>query len=288
MASGPEGRSTRAFDARGARVLVTGASSGIGAALAEALAAGGATVGICARRADRLADVLERCRAHAPDSRLWIADLADPVQVDRVATAALAELGGVDLLINNAGAPKRRTIRMLDAHDVESVMHLNYFSPVRLTLALLPGMLERGSGTIVNMSSVAALLSSPGEAAYDASKAALSTFGEAMTIELWDTGVRVLNVYPGLIDTELLDQPDNDPLVAGIDAVPVGDVVDAVLRALGTGAAEVFEPSWFRDIAVAKSGDVEAFLAGAAAYLRDRVVPPRSPGPRVGPGERPS
>jgi short-subunit dehydrogenase len=149
-------------------------------------------------------------------------------------------------------------------------MQLNFISPVRLTLALLPHLVERDSGVIVNMTSIAALLSSPGEAAYDASKAALSAFGEAMAIELWDTGVRVLNVYPGLIDTELLDQPDNDPLDAGIDAVPPADVAGAVIRAIESGAVEVFEPAWFRDVAVSKAADVAGFMSGAAAYLRDR------------------
>jgi short-subunit dehydrogenase len=182
----------------------------------------------------------------------------------------VAELGGVDLLVNNAGMPKRRTVQVLDLGTVEAVMRLNFLSPVQLTLALLPQMLERGDGVIVNMSSVAALLSSPGEAAYDASKAALSTFGEAMGLDLWETGVRVLNVYPGLIDTELLDQPDNDVLVAGIEAVPAADVVAALLRALESGAPEVFEPAWFHDIAVTKAGDTAGFLEGAASYLRQQ------------------
>ena len=82
-------------------------------------------------------------------------------------------------------------------------MNINFFSPVRLTLALLPHMLERGRGRIVNISSVAATLSSPGESSYDASKAAVTAFSEAMAIDLWETGVKVLVVYPGLVDTEL-------------------------------------------------------------------------------------
>ncbi|MCU1375117.1 MAG: short-chain dehydrogenase Adh 1 [Actinomycetia bacterium] len=257
----------------GTGVLVTGASSGIGAELAEALAARGAVVGICARREDRLAAVLQRCRAHSSECRMWVADLADPAQVDRLAKVALEELGRIDLLVNNAGMPKRRTVQALDIDTVEAVMRLNFLSPVQLALALVPHMVERGSGVIVNMSSVAALLSSPGEAAYDASKAALSVFGEAMALDLWETGVKVLNVYPGLIDTELIHAPDNDELVAGIEAVPASDVVDAILRALDAGAPEVFEPTWFHDIVVAKAGDTAAYLKGAADYLRTRELP---------------
>ena len=131
----------------GARVLITGGSSGIGAGLAEAFAAAGATVGIVARRRDRLTEVVERCRAHTPASTMWVADLSDPSAVDRLAEQAVDELGGVDILVNNAGIPKRRHVTALEPATVEAVMAINYLSPVRLTLALLPHMLERGSGT---------------------------------------------------------------------------------------------------------------------------------------------
>ena len=200
-------------DFTGQRVLVTGASSGIGAGLAEEFARRGATVGICARRKDRLEEVLARCRTYAPDSRMWVTDLADTSMVERLASGAIDELGGVDVLVNNAGIPKRRKVTSLDADIVKSVMNINYFSPINLTLALLPSMLAQRHGRIINVSSIAATLSSPGEAAYDASKAALTAFSEAMAVDLWDTGVKVLVVYPGLVDTELFSIPDNDPLV---------------------------------------------------------------------------
>jgi NAD(P)-dependent dehydrogenase (short-subunit alcohol dehydrogenase family) len=149
------------FDPNGKRVLVTGASSGIGAALAEGFAAAGATVGICARREDRLDEVLERCRAHAPGSRRFVVDLADPAAVDRLAADAVTELGGVDVLVNNAGIPLRRHITRLTPAEAERAMAVNYLSPVRLTLALLPHLLERPAARLVNVSSVAATLSSP-------------------------------------------------------------------------------------------------------------------------------
>ncbi|HMK62080.1 MAG TPA: SDR family NAD(P)-dependent oxidoreductase [Acidimicrobiales bacterium] len=252
----------------GTRVLVTGGSSGIGAGLAQAFAAAGATVGIVARRRDRLSSVLELCRASAPASRMWVADLADDAAVDRLAADAVQELGGIDILVNNAGIPKRRHVTRLDAATVEAVMRINYLSPVRLTLALLPHMLERRSGHVVSVSSVAAPLSSPGEAAYDASKAALAVFNEAMAVDLWDSGIKVTVVYPGVVDTELFSLPDNDPFTAGVEAIAVDEAVSAIMDAIARQELAVYVPAWFSDLAVGKAQNLPGFLAGAAEFVR--------------------
>jgi len=166
-----------AYDLSGKHVLVTGASAGIGAALAEGFAKRGATVGICARRADRLEAVLRKCRVHAPESRAWTVDLADLGGIASFAERASSELGGIDVLVNNAGIPKRKTVFALTPDIVESVMQINYASPVRLTLALLDDLVAR-AGRLVYVSSVAARLSPPAESAYAASKAAISAWAE--------------------------------------------------------------------------------------------------------------
>lgn len=255
----------------GKRVLITGASSGIGAELAVRVAAAGATVGICARREERLAEVLDRCKEHAPSSRSWVCDLADFDQVDRLAEQAMEELGGVDVLVNNAGIPKRTHVTELDFDTVDAVNRINFLSPVRLTLALLGPMIERGEGLIASVSSVAATLSSPGEAAYDSSKAALSVFFEAASIDLADTGVRVLIVYPGVVDTELFTIPGNDPLSPTIEKIEVSELVDGVMDAVRRDALEVYIPEWFKDIAAGKAANVEGFLAGSAAWVRQQA-----------------
>jgi len=139
---------------------------------------------------------------------------------------------------------------------------------VRLTLALLPQMLERNEGRIVNVSSVAATLSSPGEAAYDASKAALAVFSEAMTIDLWDTGVRAMVVYPGVVDTELFQIPGNDPLPAAIEPISVDEAVAAVLEGLRDDAVQVYVPGFFAELASGKAANVGGFIQGAAEFMR--------------------
>jgi NAD(P)-dependent dehydrogenase (short-subunit alcohol dehydrogenase family) len=259
----------RGWDPAGKNVLVTGASSGIGAALAVGFARDGANVGICARRTDRLEEVLSRITPHAPRARAFTVDLADLDGIDEFARRADEALGGVDVLVNNAGIPKRRTVFDLTAAVVTDVMRINYLSPVALTLALLPRLVER-SGRVVMVSSVAARLSPPGEAAYAASKAALSAWAESMQVDVRDTGVRLHVVNPGVIDTDLFHLPDNDPTIAEIEALPVEAMVDPVLEMLRNDTFEIYVPEWFADVAASKYRDVGAFLEGSIAWARSR------------------
>jgi NAD(P)-dependent dehydrogenase (short-subunit alcohol dehydrogenase family) len=258
------------YDLSGKNVLVTGASGGIGAALAEGFAKRGATVGICARRADRLDDVLARCRVHAPDSKAWSIDLNELDALAGFAAQVQDELGGVDVLVNNAGIPKRRPVTTIGPDVIEAVMRINYFSPVRLTLALLDGIIER-QGRIVFVSSVAARLSPPAEGAYGATKAAISAWAESMQVDLRDTGVKIHVVYPGIIDTDLFRLPDNDPLPAtGVEALPVEAIVEPVLTTIEQDRFEVAVPEWFADIMAGKYKDVGAFLEGTIAFVRSQ------------------
>jgi len=217
----------------GTTALVTGASSGIGAALAKSLAKKGVTVGLVARRKDRLEAVLEECKATAPQSRIWPADLGDLDMAERVAIEAWDTFGGLDILVNNAGIPKRRHVTELTYDEVEEVMRVNFLSPTRMTLALLPKMLARGKGSIVNVSSVAGRLGNPREAAYCASKFALCGWSEPMAMDLWDTGVDVRLVSPGPIDTEIWSL-DEELIYTG-KLYPPQVVADAVADAVEKG-----------------------------------------------------
>lgn len=258
------------YNLAGKHVLVTGASAGIGAALAEGFARRGATVGICARRTDQLNEVLARCQVHAPESRAWTVDLADLDGLDAFAKQASNELGGIDVLVNNAGIPKRKPVFDLNPDIVESTMRINYFSPVRLTFALLDEIIAR-SGRLMYVSSVAARLSPPGESAYSATKAAISAWAECLQVDLRDTDVKVHVLYPGVIDTELFHLPDNDPLgTTGVEMLPVSAIVEPVMTMIEQDQLEVSVPDWFNGVYANKANDVGGFLKGTIAFARSQ------------------
>jgi short-subunit dehydrogenase len=255
-----------AYAAAGKRVLITGASSGLGAALARQLAARGAVVGLVARRRDRLGEVLADCRHTSPESAMFVADLADTSALGDLALLAWDALGGIDVLINNAAMPKRRSVVALDPGEAEDVMRVNFFAPMRLTLALLPRMLARGSGMIVNVSSVGGRLGIIHEAAYCASKFALCGWSEAMAVDLHDRPISVKLIEPGPVDTEIWDHPGSEePLYQG-PKVAADVVADGIIAALGSGRFEHFVPGQMalEKIVDAKNADLDAFIAGAA------------------------
>ncbi|KQH76750.1 short-chain dehydrogenase [Mycobacterium gordonae] len=247
----------------GKHVLITGASSGIGAALARAMAARGATVGVVARREDRLADVLADCRDSSPDSLMWVADLADGITASRLALQAWHAMGGIDILVNNAAIPKRRSVTALKPFEVENVMQVNFIAPMRLTLALLPRMLARRAGTIINVSSVAGRLGIATESAYCASKFALCGWTEAMAIDLADTGVSVKLIQPGPVDTEIWDQPDNEPPAYTGPKVTPEEVAEGIIAAMDSDRFEHYLPD-LKAVVDAKNADLDAFIAGMA------------------------
>jgi short-subunit dehydrogenase len=255
-----------AYAAAGKRVLITGASSGLSAALARQLAARGAVVGLIARRRDRLAEVLADCRHTSPSSAMFVADLADTSALGDLALRAWDALGGIDVLINNVAIPKRRSVIALDPGDAEDVMRVNFFAPLRLTLALLPRMLARGSGMIVNVSSVGGRLGIVHETAYCASKFALCGWSEAMAVDLHDTPISVKLIEPGPVDTEIWDHPGSvEPLYQG-PKVAADVVADGIIAALGSERFEHYLPGQMalEKIVDAKNADLDAYIAGAA------------------------
>ena len=186
-------------------VIVTGASSGIGEAAALRLARGGARLCLVARRAEELQRVQQVVHELGAEAWIYPADLSKASAVEACADAILAEHPQIDILVNNAGRSIRREVReSLDRfHDFERTMDLNYFAVVRLTLRVLPGMLERGDGQIINVSSMSALMPTPRFAAYVASKSALEGFSRTLATELVGSGVAVTVINFPLVRTAM-------------------------------------------------------------------------------------
>ncbi|MDT4999807.1 MAG: hypothetical protein QOK12_1912 [Mycobacterium sp.] len=195
------------IDLKGKRILITGASSGIGEAGAEKLARAGATVVVVARRQELLDAVAARITAAGGDARALTCDLSDLDAIDELVATLEKDLGGIDILINNAGRSIRRPLaESLDRwHDVERTMALNYFSPLRLIRGLAPGMRERGDGHIINVSTWGVLNeSSPLFSVYNASKAALTAVSRVIETEWSRDGVHSTTLFYPLVKTPMI------------------------------------------------------------------------------------
>ena len=207
MPSGHRQRLLEVVDLEGKRILLTGASSGIGEAAAGKLARRGATVVVVARRAELLDAVVARIKEAGGDARAHACDLSDLDAVDALVAGVEAELGGIDILVNNAGRSIRRPlVESLDRwHDVERTMTLNYYSPLRLIRGIAPGMLARGDGHIINVSTWGVKTeSTPLFGAYNASKAALSSISRIIETEWSDKGVHSTTLYYPLVKTPMI------------------------------------------------------------------------------------
>ncbi|WP_229661005.1 SDR family NAD(P)-dependent oxidoreductase [Marmoricola endophyticus] len=187
-------------------VLVTGASSGIGAATARQVAARGATVLLVARREDRLTAVADEIRAAGGDASSYVCDLTDTAAIDGLVARVLDEHGRVDYLVNNAGRSIRRSLELSydRFHDVERTMAVNYFGPVRLILALMPQMREQRFGHVVNVLTWGVQIKAPKFSAYIASKTALDVFSRIAGREAFGDNVTFSSVRISLVRTDMV------------------------------------------------------------------------------------
>jgi len=190
----------------GRNILVTGGSRGLGRALGLALARAGARVVLVARHADKLSEAVAAIRAAGGDAHAIVADVADRDATHAIAGQAAAAVGAIDVLINNASTLGPVPLRLLldtDCEDLDRALAVNLVGPFRLTKAIAGPMVLRGGGTIVNVTSDAATEAYERWGAYGASKAALEQLGRVWASELAGTGVRVINVDPGEMDTRM-------------------------------------------------------------------------------------
>ncbi|RMI35374.1 SDR family NAD(P)-dependent oxidoreductase [Nocardia stercoris] len=230
----------------GRRVLITGASSGIGRAAAIRIGAAGGTALVVARRAEELRQVVAEIEAQGGKATAYPCDLSDFDALDATVAQVLADHGGVDILINNAGRSIRRRLdeSYERFHDFERTMRLNYFAPTRLMLALLPGMRERGAGQVISVLSVANLFGAAGYSAYAASKAALDSLTANLQVETAPDGVRFTSIYLPLVRTEMIAPNAMHRNSVALTAEQGGDVIcDAVIDRPRT-VAPVFSRVW--------------------------------------------
>lgn len=256
-------RSLRRYDGKVA--VVTGASSGIGRRLALDLAGRGATVVALARRAE----LLDTLRAEAPAIDTHVCDVAaDGAIVERLADVEACH-GRIDILINNAGVhehtPAADGLDALPGFD--RIMATNFDAPVAATLAVLPGMLRRGDGIVVNVSSDSARAPEPREAAYAASKAALSTFTESVAHEVAGRGVHVHVLYPAWVPTAMgVGDGTGSPPPKAVRRTEQ-QISELLLARMGGDAVDI-NASWLPKLAVVG----RTFVPGAYGKAMRRVM----------------
>ena len=195
---------------KGKKVLITGASSGIGLETALKIGEAGGTVLLVSRTREKLEEVARQVEEAGGAAFVHPADLSDLEDIDRLAEEVLAEHGGIDVLVNNAGRSIRRSVaRSYDRfHDYERTMQLNYFGALKLILAFLPGMRERKSGHIINVSSIGAQTNTPRFSAYVASKSALDAFTRCAAPECLADNVKFTTIYMPLVRTPMIAPTD--------------------------------------------------------------------------------
>lgn len=220
--------------------LVTGATAGIGRATAIALARAGARVIATGRDADALAAV---CAETGGTS--VAADLGNPADIERLA-AALGESEAVDILVNNAGIGWEGPFAAMPPDKIDDLVAVNLLGAVRLTRALLPTMLERRRGHIVNVASIAGHVGVRDEALYAATKAAVLTFSEGLRYEVQPSGVRVTAVSPGVVDTDFFARRGSPFRRRRPRPIPPERVAHAIVRAIQRNRDEVVVPGWLR------------------------------------------
>jgi len=192
------------------KVLITGASSGIGKETALKIGEAGGEVILVSRTREKLEEVAKQVEEAGGTAHVHPADLSKLEEVERVAEEVLDEHGGVDVLINNAGRSIRRSVKASydRFHDYERTMQLNYFGALKLIMALMPGMRERKSGHIVNISSIGVQTNTPRFSAYVASKAALDAFSRCAAPEVVGDGVKFTTIYMPLVRTPMIEPTD--------------------------------------------------------------------------------
>ena len=225
----------------GAVVLVTGASAGIGQVAAARFASKGARVLVHGRDPQRTHQVADEV-----GGRALIADLASPVDRERLAADALDAFGHVDVLVNNAGFGYLGPVSDMAVDVIRRLVEVDLLAAIELTRSLLPGMIKHRRGAICFVTSIAGRTGVAGEAVYSATKAGLDTFADSLRVETAGSGVNVSVVVPGVVDTGFFETRGTPYLRSRPRPIPAKTVADAVVRAVECDRAEEWRPRWLR------------------------------------------
>lgn len=218
-----------AYDWKGKVVLITGASSGIGRALALEWGRRGASVGLLARREAELLKTAEEVEAAGGKALALRADVRDAAEVQRAVGRLLGLWGQVDVLVANAGIATIKASAEVGASEVSELIAINFIGASNSVAAVLPSMLKRGSGHLVAVSSLASFRGMPKSAAYSASKAAMNTFFESLRVDLRRSNIDVTTIHPGFIRTPLTAKRERLPFLVEPEAA-ARKIVRAVER----------------------------------------------------------
>lgn len=224
---------------KGAVCLVTGASSGIGRATADALAAAGARLILVGRDRERLEEAAVATGGHP-----LVSNLGRAGEPGRIAREAEAHFGRVDVLVNNAGLGLATPFAKAPPARIDELVAVNLLGPILLTRAVLPGMLERGAGAIVTVASVAGHVGVRDEAVYAATKAGLVVLSDSLRQELAGTPVRISLVSPGVVATPFFDRRGVPYTRRWPRPIPPERVAEAIVDAIRKGTPCVFVPGW--------------------------------------------
>jgi len=234
---------------QGSRAIVTGASSGIGRAVAKELLLRGAEVVVLARREERLAELVAEMASCDGRVEVVAGDITDPAVRQRAVDAAVSQFGGLDILVNNAGIGATGPFECADAKRLRKIFEVNFFALVEMTRAALPVLKQGTNPIIVNVGSILGHRGVPHNSEYSASKFAVRGFSEAIRSELVRDGIDVLVVSPGTTETEFFDsvlENKGEPAWPEHPPVSAASVARRVVWAIRRGRHEIIPYRWGR------------------------------------------